>query len=135
MWDYFVLKVQTKIQKRRKSFRLLPVLFSVVLALLTLLCVWPWLYAHAHERKQMKVMLVSSIKTNCGNHHKRNDTLITFQTLPVLPPLLWLSSPFYIKWISIICLFKTWISNYCQLISRYYQMIGDFLNSLKHWMI
>ena len=50
---------------------------SDIVALL-LLCApcWPWLYAHAHERKQMKIMLVSAIKANCENDNKKNDTLI-----------------------------------------------------------
>ena len=60
MWDYFVLKVQTKIQKRRKSFRLLPVLVSLVVALLILSCALcsPWLYAHAHERRQTITLIM-----------------------------------------------------------------------------
>ena len=87
--------------------------FFVCSLLTTVVCSCSW-------KKTNKIMVVSLIKTNCKNDNKRNDTLITFNLTCAHPFVLWLSSSFYIKWISIICLFKTWISNYCQLISRYY---------------
>ena len=107
----------------------------VVVALLLLLCALV-LHGCVLMKRKQKENNVWSIKANYS-HQKIKGTILwlPINLTSAASSLLWLSSPSYIKWISIICLFKTWISNYCQLISRYYQIIGDFFNSLKHWMI